>query len=362
MTNRFINGIQITPINQILYDNMSALLYFLYGGSYNNNIGEYEFWKCRTKITNQIVSPKCLLVSILLQLQSSTDIANICNDIIDNYSPRNFVSYSHNIFVDETLSDLNNYKQIPSLKANNISDKQRKLLYVIGLLSCPNIPLHHRCYQILGSLLGSKTICYHSPTLKKTFSLAPNDYLFSKCGKFSFTSSKSIEWYSRKFPILEPYINITINRIITSINTRLLTTTEKDELALITKQTEKANKIFREFLTDMCEISASQIDEIIRALPNGSNCQTIYQSTPEILKKYIAESYAEKISDALAGKQTSTNECPLCYLNAYAKLPSCIIHLDPCEQKIEWRHLDNHKPKKKELCSICLTNEKKCNY
>lgn len=349
------DGIRFVPTYDLMRDSMSSLSYFLYGGQYTNQASEYEFWKCRTYI-GQITDPKNILISLLVQLQSSKDVSNICNDIIENYNARNFCSYSNGISVDETFLNPNYYKQIPSLKNHNISDSQRKMLFVVGLLSS-DLPLHHHAYQILGALLGSKTMCYRSSSMNRTFSLTPKHYLFSRCGKFSFRSIKSVEWYKRKIPIMMPYVTIAVNDIKTSINTRLNRIKEKQEAMVKSKQLEKERRKLRIFLQNMCDINWNQVDDILKSLPSGSNCNTIYDSTPEFLRQYMETSCAEKISDALAGKQTETGECPLCYLNMVG-LPICIIHDDPLDQKREWRLLDDHKHKKKEKCSICLVNKK----
>lgn len=101
---------------------------------------------------------------------------------------------------------------------------------------------------------------------------------------------------------------------------------------------------FMIFLSYYCNIRSEHVDIIIRSVPHGINCKTIYNVTNEFLNKYIPVASIKNITDALSGIPNKHGNCPLCYLYNNDG-PSCKIH-------------GLYKPSKTDAkCTICMENK-----
>jgi hypothetical protein len=193
-------------------------------------------------------------------------------------------------------------------------------------------------------------------------------YIRKQIGKLSLKNTDGneiVDWYSRNIDNLDdkidPIASIYIDAIKKYLEDEDRKRVERQMRIDEERRKEEAEKqrqlaeieAFRIFLSDYCGIRSEHIDIIMRSVPRGTNCKTIYNVTNEFLNKYVPVASIKNITDALAGVPNKYGQCPLCHIYNSGG-PSCTNH---GVYKLS---------KSDDKCSICMVNKidviVKCNH
>jgi len=338
-----ITGLNLIPANELLKYKLPKSLF----GGYKTYINykfihpEWNIWNCGYQLPDEFRTRMFdVFMSISIQQKNIERTANIFE-----YALLNLKTTLENFMV-TNIDDM--FENVKRDWSSGLTDDEFNAIIRAGIII--------KMYKATRAHPINETLMNY--LLDQYDRYGYDSHSKKKIGKLSLKNTDGvdiIEWYSKHIIRLNDKIDSIANVYIDAINKyyddRDKKKLEREQQIAEDRRKQEAEKerklqeidAFRVFLSDYCDIRSEHVEMIMRSVPKGTNCKTIYNVTNEFLNKYVPVACIKNITEALSGIPNKQGQCPLCFIYG-AGGPSCRTH---GVYKLS---------KRDDKCSICMAN------